>query len=93
MAATSRTESYDAVLTTTARHMQPTLRDNITRSNKLLAWLEMRGRTRRVSGGERIKVPIMWQLSTTADIFASYGQLDTTPFKSMTYWDCLSIAV
>lgn len=66
MAATTVSEQYDAVLTTTLRNLRGELRDNITRSNKLLAWLESRGRTRRVSGGERIQVPLMYALASSA---------------------------
>lgn len=69
MAAVTVSEVYDAVLTTTLRHMQGELRDNITRGNKLCAYLEMKGRMRKVSGGERIKVPLMYGLNSTADIY------------------------
>ena len=55
MAATVVSETYDAVLTTTLRNMQPTLRDQVTRSNKLVSFLISRGRRRFVAGGERIK--------------------------------------
>ena len=33
----SLTDSYNALLSTTLRNVQPRLRDNITRSNKVLA--------------------------------------------------------
>jgi hypothetical protein len=62
MAAVTVSEVYDAVLTTTLRNMQGPLRDNITRSNKMIAWLEMKGRIKRVNGGERIKIPLMYGL-------------------------------
>lgn len=84
MAATSRTEVYDAVLTTTARHMNGDIRDNITRSNKLVAWLDGHGKKRRVSGGERIKVPLMYEQNAAADIYGGYGSLDTTPADGIT---------
>lgn len=60
MAAVTLTDVYDAVLTSTLRKMQGPLRDNVTRGNKTIAYLEMRGRIRRVDGGERIKVPLMY---------------------------------
>lgn len=82
MAATSVTESYDALLTTTARRMNPILRDNITRSNKVIAWLEANGRIRYVDGGERIQVPLMYQQNSTADIYSGYGLLDNTPLAA-----------
>lgn len=70
------TDAYDALLTTTLRNMQGRLRDNITRSNKLLAWLDGNGRTMRVDGGERIQIPLMHAQNTTADIYSAYGVLD-----------------
>lgn len=60
MAAVTMSDVYDAVLTSTLRKMQGPLRDNITRGNKVVAYLEQRGRMRRVDGGERIKVPLMY---------------------------------
>lgn len=59
-------DNYDALLTTTARNYMPKLRDNITRSNKLLAWLRDRDRMRSVDGGERVQVPLMYGLNNTA---------------------------
>lgn len=90
-------EVYDAVLTTTLRNMQPVLRDNITRGNKLCAYLEMRGRMRRVNGGERIKVPLMYGLNNTADIYQGYGILSTQPQDGITSaffpWAQLDVAI
>src|SRR5262249_29949210 len=78
------TDAYGALLTTTLRAMEPTLRDNITRSNKFLAWLDAKGRMRGQDGGERVKVPLMYGLNSTADIFSGYGLLDTTPQDGIT---------
>ncbi len=66
----SLTDNYDALLSTTLRNFQPRLHDNITRGNKLLAWMDSKGRTRKVSGGERVAVPLMHQQNGTADCFA-----------------------
>ena len=75
----SLTDNFDALLTTTLRAVEPKLRDNITRSNRLLAWLDSKGRMRKQDGGERVQVPLMYQQNTTADIYSSYGLLNTTP--------------
>ena len=75
----SLTDSYNALLSTTLRNVQPRLRDNITRSNKVLAWLEGNGRTKRMNGGERVQIPLMYAHNTTADIYTAYGVLDTSP--------------
>ena len=50
----SVTDNYDALLSTTLRNYQTKLKDNITRGNKFLAWLDSKGRTRKVSGGHQI---------------------------------------
>lgn len=91
----SLTDEYDALLTTTLRAVQPKLRDNITRGNKILAWLEMKGRWRSQDGGERVQVPLMHAQNSTADIFQGYGILDTTPQDGITsaFFDWAELAV
>lgn len=96
MAATIRSETYDAVLTTTMRHMMDAgVHDNISRSNTIVRWLERRGRFRRVSGGERIKVALMYALNSGADIYSGYGQLNDTPQDGITsaFWDWSQLSV
>jgi len=61
------TDEYGALLTTTLRAMQPRLYDNITRGNKLISWLESKGRFRSQDGGERVQVPLMHAQNNTAD--------------------------
>lgn len=78
------TDAYGALLTTTLRAMEPTLHDQITRSNKALAWLQAKGRMRSQDGGERVKIPLMYGLNSTADVFSGYGLLDTTPQDGIT---------
>lgn len=91
----SLTDNYDALLTTTARAMQPRIHDNITKSNKVVAWLTEHGRFRKQDGGERVKVPLMHALNSTADIYSGYGNLDTTPQDGITsaFFDWSQIAV
>lgn len=85
MPATIRTETYDAVLTTTMRHMMSAeIHDQITRSNFIVSMLKSKGRFRSVAGGERIKVALMYQQNSGADIYSGYGQLDTTPQDGIT---------
>lgn len=85
MAATVVSETYDAVLTTTLRNMQPTLQNNISRGNKVVAYCKETGRSRSVSGGERIQVALMYGLNSGADVYQGYGQVSQTPFKSMSW--------
>lgn len=97
MAATTVSEVYDSVLTTTLRNMQPTLRNNITRKNKLVNWLIQMGRWRRVNGGERIKVPLMYAHNTGADVYQGYGPLVVAPFDGITSafypWSQLAVPI
>ena len=90
-------EQYDAVLTTTLRNYLPRLRDNITRTNKFLAWLKSKGRMNTQDGGERVAIPLMYGHNATADIYSGYGQLDTTPQDGLTTafyeWAQMSVSV
>ena len=80
----SVTDNYDALLTSTLRNYSSKLKDNITRGNKFVAWLDSKGRTRKVSGGHQIAEPLMHQQNSTADIYKGYGLLDTTPQDGLT---------
>ncbi len=91
----SVTDQYDALLSTTLRNYQTKLHDNITRGNKFLAWLDSKGRMRKVGGGHQISIPLMHQQNGTADIYSGYGQLDTTPQDGITtaFFDWSQLAV
>jgi hypothetical protein len=93
----SVTDSYDALLTTTLRNYSTKLKDNITRGNKFVAWLDSKGRTRKVGGGHQIAEPLMHAQNGTADIFAGYGLLDTTPQDGITTafydWAQMSVSI
>lgn len=93
----SLTDNYDALLTTTLRAMQPRLNDNITRSNKYVAWLKEHGRMRKQDGGERVRVALMHAQNSTADIYSGYGTLDTTPQDGITTaffeWAQLAVSI
>ena len=78
------TDAYGALLTTTLRAVEDMLADNITKGNKGLAWLQAKGRMRAQDGGERVRIPIMYGLNSTSDIYSGYGLLDTTPQDGMT---------
>jgi len=93
----SLTDDFDALLTTTLRAVQPKLHDNITKGNKIIAWLDSKGRSRKINGGERIQIPLMHAQNSTADIYSSYGVLDTTPQDGITSafftWAQLSVSI
>lgn len=90
-------DDYGILLTTTLRAMQPKVRDNITRGNKVLAWLEEKGKFRMQDGGERVQVPLMHAQNSTADIYSGYGLLDTTPQDGVTSafydWSQISVSI
>lgn len=79
-------EEYNALLTTTARNLRGTIMDgnNISKSNKLVGWLDMKGRMRSQAGGERVQVPLLYELNSTVDTYRGYGQFDTTPQEGIT---------
>lgn len=94
----SLTDQYDALLSTTLRNwLDGRMRDNITRGNKYLAWLESRGRFDDQDGGERVRIPLMHALNNTADIYSGYGLLDVTPQNGITTafyeWTQLAVTV
>ena len=80
----SLTLNYDAVLTHSLMAYQPKMHDNITRGNKFLAFLKSKGRFRKQTGGERVRVPLMHAQNSTADIISGYGLVDTTPQDGFT---------
>ena len=64
---------YDALLTTTLHGYTSTkLRDNISRGSKYLAWLDMKGKWRNQDGGDRVAVPLMYGLNSSADIYSGF---------------------
>lgn len=91
----SVTDSYDALLTTTLRAYRDRIADNISRGNKFLAWLKSKGRFRSQNGGYNVRVPLMHQLNSTADIMSGYGAIDTMPQDGITsaFYDWAQMAV
>lgn len=89
------TDAFGALLTTTLRAYQPRIHDNIHRSNRFLAWLDAKGRTRSQDGGERVQVGLMHATNSSADIYSGYGTLDTTPQDGLTaaFYDWAQISV
>jgi hypothetical protein len=67
------------LLTTTLKNYRKTLVDNIHKSNAVFFWLKENGGLKTESGGERISVPLMYGKNSTAQSYAGYEALDTTP--------------
>ena len=90
-------DDYGPLLTMTLRNMERRIRDNISRSNRLANYLDSRGRVRKTDGGERVQVGLMHAQNATADIYAGYGLLNTTPQEGFTSaffdWSQLSVSI
>lgn len=90
-------DDYDALLSTTLRNYSSKLRDNVSRGNKFLAYLDSKGRSRKQDGGFQVTVPLMHAQNGTADIYSGYGLLDTTPQDGITTalydWAQLSVSI
>ena len=87
MAATSRTLSYDALLTTTADkiHKAGVIQDAISNSNPTFKAFMDSGKIKKVTvGGDQITVPLMYQHNGTINSYADYDQIDVTPQDGIT---------
>lgn len=93
MPATSRTISYDALLTSTLDNYKDKLTDNIFSSCVLLAAIKSEGGYETRDGGDKIKVPLMYG-KTPVTSYSGYDVLDTTPADGMTsgFFDWRQIA-
>ncbi|RLA59654.1 MAG: phage major capsid protein [Epsilonproteobacteria bacterium] len=87
MAATSRTLSYDHLLTTTADkiHKSGAIQNAITSSNPTFAELMTKGRIKKKTvGGDQIRVGLMYQHNGTISSYSDYDQIDVTPQDGIT---------
>jgi hypothetical protein len=91
------TDEHGLLLSSTLRAYSPRIRDNIGKGNKFVALLDSKGLWKKQDGGERVSVPLMYELNTTADIYSGYGQLDTTPQDGHTTaffeWSQMSVSI
>lgn len=83
MPATSRTITYDALLTSTLDNYRDKLQDNIFSSNVFLSALKSAGGMETRDGGDKIKVDLMYGKSPVAS-YSGYDVLDTTPADGIT---------
>lgn len=93
----SLSDDYGLLLTSTLRAYQSRIRDNIGKGNKFLGWLDSKGMWKKQDGGERMSLPLMYELNSTADIYSGYGQLDTQPQDGHTTafyeWSQMSVSI
>lgn len=88
----SRTISYDAVLSLSLEYMRPGLVDNIFTSAPYLAAMygaygkkKRQGKgVRMVNGGERIRAPLMYGKNSTVGSYSGYDVLNVTPQDGIT---------
>lgn len=64
------------LVTTTLRHREKALADNVTKSNALLQRLETKGNTRKVDGGRTIVEPLDYQENSTYKRYSGSEVLD-----------------
>jgi len=87
MAATSRTLSYDALLTTTADkiHKSGAIQDAITSSNPTFKEFMEKGKIKKkVVGGDQIRVGLMYQHNGTISSYSGYDTIDINPQDGIT---------
>jgi len=86
MPPSSLTLDYDALLSTTLFNYRRTLEDNISKTNALVWTLmnKVEGGYKKISDiGDRMQIPLMYELGS-ADAYAGYDILDTTPMDGIT---------
>src|SRR6185312_1578553 len=84
MAATSRTQSFDALLATTMDFYKPKMEDNIHTANPFLFWLTKDGKKKMQDGGANVLLPVMYAKNSTVRSYQGYDTLDVTPQDGMT---------
>lgn len=86
--------NIDETLTLSLVNMRPGIRDNIFKSNPVLAYL-MDKKKIKVRGGAAISHGLLYEANSTAQSYQRYDQLDTTPQDGLTrdQWDWAQYAV
>jgi hypothetical protein len=77
-APSTNTIYYDALLSTTLMAYSKTLYDNIFKDSAFLAALRQYGGVRKQNGGERIALPLMYEVNSTVKSYQGEEVLDTT---------------
>tara|TARA_R110002020_G_scaffold78610_6_gene197576 strand:+ start:1119 stop:2117 length:999 start_codon:yes stop_codon:yes gene_type:complete len=76
----SLTQNYETLLSSTLHKVLGTgaFADNIFKADPLLSWLRGGDRVKVIDGGERIRVPILYEKSSAGGYYSGYDLLDTT---------------
>lgn len=75
-------DQFDVLVTTTLDKVRPTLTDQISNENALLAWLNMKSRIS-VDGGTVIRRPLLFAFNDTVGSYSGYDQIDVTPQEGL----------
>jgi len=77
---TSLSQDFQTVLSSTMHKVLGTgaFADNIFDADPLLSWLKSGQRIKVIDGGERIRVPILYEKSSAGGYYSGYDLLDTT---------------
>lgn len=75
-------DQFDVLVTTTLDKVRPTLSDQITNENALLAWLNMKTRVS-VDGGTVIRRPLLFAFNDTVGSYSGYDLIDVTPQEGL----------
>jgi hypothetical protein len=71
-------DNFDVLITTTLDKVRPSLTDQITTENVLLAWLNANSRVT-VDGGTVIRRPLIFAFNDTVGSYSGYDLIDVTP--------------
>jgi hypothetical protein len=82
--------NIDEVLTNSLANLIPGIRDNVFKSNPVLAWMmEKNGGKMKLKGGAALSHGLLYERNTTAQSYQRYDILDVTPQDGQTrdMWD------
>lgn len=81
---TTRTITFNTLLSSTIDNYRPKLADNITRHNPLLAIMKARGGYRELQGGEVITHDVLYRENDTVRSFSNYESFNFAPQEATT---------
>lgn len=76
--------SWDALVSTTLKNYTPRIEDNLFNNVTLLYWLKEAGNIEKVSGGEQLVEPLLYEGNSTVGSYAGYDNILTTPQDGIT---------
>jgi hypothetical protein len=84
--------SFDQILATTLKNYSRTLEDNIFKRLPLFYKLYDKNR-KKLDGGEKIVLPLLYGENSTAAAYSGYGLLSTTPQTGISAAKTLAFAL